>query len=60
MNSACGRRVEHSFQQLGCVECGQPCCPTCAISLESATYCRDCAGAVLDAIRRARAPFEIV
>jgi hypothetical protein len=33
---------------LGCVDCGSACCPECAISLESVTYCRSCAAALLD------------
>ncbi|MBI2217997.1 MAG: hypothetical protein HYU51_11915 [Candidatus Rokubacteria bacterium] len=61
MNCDCGGQIKHSFHHLGCVECGQPCCPACAISLESATYCRDCAGNVLEAVLiKASAPFEIV
>jgi hypothetical protein len=31
----------------GCLECGAPCCPACAVSLESVAYCRPCATALL-------------
>lgn len=27
----------------GCQECGTACCPSCAIQVESRTYCRWCA-----------------
>jgi hypothetical protein len=33
---------------LRCIKCGADCCPTCAYSLEAATYCTRCAGSVLD------------
>jgi hypothetical protein len=45
---------------LGCLDCGSTCCPECAISIESATYCRTCAAALLDAATvRAGATFEL-
>jgi hypothetical protein len=60
MQCDCGGRIDHAFHRLGCVECGQPCCPSCAIALESATYCRDCAGDLLETRRiRAGNPFEL-
>jgi hypothetical protein len=27
----------------GCHECGTACCPSCAVEIESQTYCRWCA-----------------
>ena len=45
---------------LACFECGTSTCATCAIDLESATYCRACAGALLDAPKvRATTPFDL-
>ena len=45
---------------LGCFDCGSGCCPECAISLESVTYCRPCAAALLDSDTvRAGATFEL-
>lgn len=45
---------------LGCVECGAACCPDCAIHLESAAYCADCAEALLGTGGvRAGEPFEL-
>ncbi len=44
---SCGTKVEYESQQLGCIECGVPCCPACAVSLESASYCRGCARSLL-------------
>ena len=44
----CGRVLIHSFDALGCVECGSPCCPTCGVFLESVMYCVPCASARLE------------
>jgi hypothetical protein len=50
----------HGATQLGCLECGATCCPTCAIQLESATYCRWCAGSLLGvADVRSAGPFDL-
>jgi len=35
--------------RLGCLQCGAAVCPHCAIPMESAAYCRFCAGSLLDA-----------
>ena len=44
----------------GCLECGTTCCRTCAIHLESATYCRACAGSLLETGSvQAADPFEL-
>lgn len=43
----CGSLIRHSFERLGCIECGAACCPACAFPLESATYCLRCAEALL-------------
>ncbi len=43
----CGTQVRYAFHELGCIECGAPCCPSCAVSLESVSYCRGCAGSLL-------------
>ena len=43
----CGNDVRHGFHDLGCLDCGAACCPACAIHLESAVYCRGCAGDLL-------------
>jgi hypothetical protein len=43
----CGNPVDFGFQSLGCLECGAGCCPACAISVESVTYCRGCADTLL-------------
>ena len=45
----CGNEVVQAFYDLGCLDCGASCCPACAIQLESAVYCRRCAGALLGA-----------
>jgi hypothetical protein len=51
------RTFPHS---LGCLDCGSACCPECAISLESATYCRTCAAALLETTSvRAGATFDL-
>jgi hypothetical protein len=35
--------------QFGCLDCGAPCCSTCAVPLESVAYCRRCATELLGA-----------
>ena len=44
----CGREVRFAFQQLGCIECGAACCPSCSYQLESTHYCRRCAESLLE------------
>jgi len=56
----CGRELGNVFPSLGCLECGASCCPSCAISLESATYCPACAGTLLEsATVRPGRPFDL-
>ncbi|HBH01671.1 MAG: hypothetical protein A2W08_11915 [Candidatus Rokubacteria bacterium RBG_16_73_20] len=56
----CGGPARGAFPGLGCLECGAPCCPTCAIHLESATYCRRCASLLLETTTiRAASPFDL-
>ena len=56
----CGTEERPLAQTLGCLDCGSACCPECAISLESVTYCRTCAAALLDAVTvRAGATFDL-
>ena len=35
----CGSEIQFHFDQLGCIQCGAPCCFTCSYELESAAYC---------------------
>ena len=44
----CGHEVASARALFGCFECGMTCCPGCTIHLESATYCRACAGSLLE------------
>lgn len=44
----CGGIVQHPYDHLGCIQCGAPCCPACSYELESASYCSNCAAALLD------------
>ena len=48
-NCDCGSERSHGRPMLGCLECGAPCCPACAVPLESVTYCRSCAESLLGA-----------
>ena len=48
MNSCgCSNDVDRARYDLGCIDCGTACCPSCAVFLESATYCRSCARSLL-------------
>ncbi len=44
----CGSHRPGTYPTLGCLECGTPCCPACAVPLESVTYCRRCATSLLE------------
>ncbi len=56
----CGTQARTSLYSFGCLDCGSACCPECAISIESSTYCRTCAAALLDAATvHAGATFEL-
>ncbi len=44
----CGSEVNHAFQRMGCFDCGDGVCPSCAVTLESVSYCRTCAGRLLE------------
>ena len=44
----CGSSVQHTYEHLGCIQCGAACCPVCSYELESANYCSSCAEALLD------------
>ncbi len=57
----CGSDVDHGTRSYGCFACGIVCCAECAITLESMTYCRHCAAALLDAPAvRGSGVFELV
>lgn len=57
---ACGTEVSPGSPALACLDCGAPCCPGCAVPLESVTYCRRCAGGLLDTSTvRAAGAFEL-
>jgi hypothetical protein len=55
----CGTQINHTFHELGCIECGATCCPACAVSLESAMYCRGCARSLVGAAVQAGGPLEL-
>jgi hypothetical protein len=57
---SCDTDARTSAHSLGCLDCGSACCPECAISLESVTYCRTCAAALLETTSvRAAATFDL-
>jgi hypothetical protein len=56
----CVTRCEIPFTASDASTAASACCPECAISLESATYCRTCAAPLLEAPTvRAGAAFEL-
>jgi len=44
----CGAETRHSYDHLGCIQCGAACCSVCSYELESANYCSSCAEALLE------------
>jgi len=56
----CGREIRYAFHELACIDCGADCCPGCSVGLESVTYCRRCAGSLLETPRvRSEEPFDL-
>lgn len=39
----CGFVLAYPGQNLGCIDCGEPCCPACAFVSEGVVYCAACA-----------------
>ncbi len=54
----CGSRTGH-VADIGCLECGTACCPSCAVQLESASYCQACASALLGVPAVSPGTFEL-
>ena len=56
----CGSQINHSYERLGCPECGGTVCPKCAVPLESDSYCHHCAETLLgsDTVESS-APFDL-
>lgn len=44
----CTNPAGQAFYDLG-IDCGTACCPSCAVALESVSYCRSCARSLLGA-----------
>jgi len=59
VSCGCGTRSDHAVNQFGCIECGAPCCPGCAVPLESAMYCRGCARSLVGTTVLAGGPFDL-
>jgi hypothetical protein len=56
----CDSELRSAFHSLECLDCGSPLCPSCAISLESTTYCGACAAQLLETPHvRAVGSFEL-
>lgn len=43
MTCECGMTHDHPSGQIGCQECGMRCCRSCALEIDTKTYCRWCA-----------------
>jgi len=39
----CGFVIRYGNENLGCIDCGEPCCPACAFMSEGVVYCASCA-----------------
>jgi hypothetical protein len=56
----CGSTIVFQFHDFACMDCGAGCCPTCAVPLESATYCEACAQSLLGSVPvRPASPFDL-
>jgi hypothetical protein len=58
--TTCNCRSDKETYDLACIDCGAPCCPLCAVPLESVTYCRSCARSLLGSPTvHAAGPFDL-
>ncbi len=39
----CGFVITYQNENLGCIDCGEACCPACAFTSEGVVYCATCA-----------------
>jgi hypothetical protein len=44
---SCSSFVRYEPYHVTCLECSRPCCPSCTVILESATYCVACAESIV-------------
>jgi hypothetical protein len=51
----CGFVIRYQNEDLGCIDCGEPCCPACAFMSEGAVYCAACAQEAYGLASRANA-----
>jgi len=58
-NCGCASETGDALYDLGCIECGTACCPSCAVALESVSYCRNCARSLLGAGVQAAGSFDL-
>lgn len=52
----CGGAIAFAHQDLGCLECGEACCPSCAFRPEGHVFCPACAARILARLRDAEPP----
>src|SRR3989304_538645 len=52
----CGFVIAYPNENLGCIECGEPCCPACGFVSEGAVYCAACAREVLRPVMVRQSP----
>ena len=49
----CGGAIAFAHQDLGCLQCGEACCPCCAFRPEGHVFCPACASRVLARLKDA-------
>ena len=52
----CGGAIGFAHEDLGCLQCGEACCPACAFRPEGRVFCPACTGRVLARGRDAEPP----
>jgi hypothetical protein len=43
----CGGAIAFAHEDLGCLQCGEACCPACAFRPEGRVFCPTCTGRML-------------
>lgn len=49
----CGGAIAFPHEDLGCLQCGETCCPRCAFRPEGHVFCSACTGRVLARLKDA-------
>jgi hypothetical protein len=56
----CGGAITYAHEDLGCLECGEVCCPGCAFRPEGHVFCPSCASRVFARFKEPALPRAVL